>query len=185
VVLTKNIPAANRVYGSSLKAAHSTMGPALLGGSLCLAKMMQVSKHASCTKPSALSVQPNPTFGRSCWTIAGKTSPPVALPHATMPMAKLLFLEKYVETKLIIGQKRHPFPRPRHTPCAKNSCQYCVDKDAMNSPRICRTVPRTIICLKYPESVSRPVQVLIKNNKNTWILPTQEISDGGRFSAST
>jgi hypothetical protein len=100
-------------------------------------------------------------------------------------MAKLLFLEKYVETKLIIGQKRHPFPSPRQTPWARNNCQYCVDKDVMNSPKICKIVPSMMICMKYPASVSRPVQVLIKNNKNTWILPTHEISEGGRFKAST
>lgn len=85
-------------------------------------------------KPIALIVQGNPAVGKSCLAIAGKISPPVALPHAVIPMARPLFLLKYVDTVATVGQKRQPLPRPMHMPWARNSCQYLVQTDVVKMP---------------------------------------------------
>jgi hypothetical protein len=86
-------------------------------------------------------VQENPIRGRSCSTIAGNTIAPVAEPAAPTAKAKLLFVVKYVLSKLIAGQNRNPLPRPTHTPCARRSCQYCVDKEAIKIPTTHTTLP--------------------------------------------
>lgn len=48
--------------------------------------------------------------------ITGKTTPPVALPDAAIPIANDLFLLKYVEIRESAGQKISPFPRPVQIP---------------------------------------------------------------------
>lgn len=53
---------------------------------------------ASMTKAITRIVHANPILGRSCWTMAGNTIPPVALPDAAMPRASALLVEKYVES---------------------------------------------------------------------------------------
>lgn len=104
------------MYSSSLKAAHSTSAPAFLGGILRLSPIFATTRLATWMKPIALIVQGNPAVGNSCLAIAGKISPPVALPHAVMPMASPLFLLKYVDTVATVGQKRQPLPMPMHMP---------------------------------------------------------------------
>lgn len=99
--------------------------------------------------PIALIVHGNPAVGNSCLAIAGKISPPVALPQAVIPMATPLFLLKYVEIVAIVGQKRQPFPRPMHTPCAKKSCQYLVHTDVVKMPSSWKEVPMRNTSRKY------------------------------------
>jgi hypothetical protein len=48
--------------------------------------------------------------------MAGKIMPPVALPAAAIPIARLFFLLKYVLSVVNEGQNRQPFPRPQQTP---------------------------------------------------------------------
>jgi hypothetical protein len=106
-----------------LKLFQSTNAPAFLGGILGFIPILQMIKHPNWINPKALIVQANPIFGSNCCTIAGKIIPPVADPAAARPIARLLFLLKYVLNKLRLGQKRQPFPRPQQTPWARKSCQ--------------------------------------------------------------
>ena len=80
-----------------------------------------------------LTVQANPILGRSCCATSGKMMPPVAPPDAAHAMATTRFLEKYVATKEIVGQKTSPSPNPLQIPCAKRICQYCVEIDVMKT----------------------------------------------------
>ena len=171
------MPTAKSTYGISLKLFQSTKAPVFLGGTLGLIPILQIVKHANWIKPNALIVHGNPTLGSSCCTMAGKTIPPVALPAAAIPIARLLFLLKYVLSKLTAGQNRKPFPRPQHTPCARNSCQYLVEMDAMKSPKTPRNEPMRNTGRKWPASVRRPVRVPTKKRRKTWTEPTQEMSE--------
>lgn len=147
--LTVKLPAAKKVYSSSWKAAHSTSAPAFLGGILRFSPMLATTRLVAWMKPIALIVQGNPAVGKSCLAIAGKISPPVALPHAVIPMASPLFLLKYVDTVATVGQKRQPLPRPMHTPWARNSCQYFVQTDVVKMPSNWKAVPRRNTSRKY------------------------------------
>lgn len=101
-----------------------------------------MARHPSTVKPRLRIVQPNPILGSSCWTMTGKTKPPVAEPAAAMPIARLFFLLKYVDTNASIGQNKQPFPRPVQTPCARKSCQYWVEREAIMIPKVLRMEPR-------------------------------------------
>jgi hypothetical protein len=57
-------------------------------------KILTIINVPATMKPTALIVHEKPMRGRICCTVAGKTTPPVAVPDATIPIAKLLFLEK-------------------------------------------------------------------------------------------
>ncbi len=106
-----------------MNALHSTNGPLLLGFTRGRKNIPHTTSAASCINPMALIVHANPALGNSSLAMPGKINPPVALPDATIPMAKFLLLLKYVDTIDMVGQKRHPFARPMHTPCARNNCQ--------------------------------------------------------------
>ena len=86
----------NNVYGISLKAAQSTIGPDFLGGILGLIKASTTARIARFTNPSTLVVHANPILGSNCLTITGYTSPPAEFPVEAMPIAKARFFEKYV-----------------------------------------------------------------------------------------
>ena len=168
-----------------MKLAQSTRAPVFLGGTRGFSPMQHRTKHPSCTNPKALMVHGYPIRGRSCSTIAGNTMPPEPLPAAPMARAKLLFVVKYVLSKLTQGQNRNPFPRPQHRPWARKSCQYWVDRDAMKVPKTHLTVPAIITGRKYPASVRRPVKVPMKKRRKTCIDPIQEMTDGSLLSAVT
>ena len=106
--------------------------------------------------------------------------PPVEVPNAVRPMAKARRLWKYVATMARVGQKRHPFPRPTHTPWAIKTCQYWVHADAVRVPRTTSTAPTVETERKKPASVRRPMKVPMKKRRNT-----QEMSDGVRPRKST
>lgn len=80
---------------------------------------------------------------------------------------------------VMVGAKRHPFPRPIHKPWERNTCQYLVALAAVNIPSICSAEPVRKICRKYPASVARPVKVPVKKSRNTWMEPIHDISEGG------
>lgn len=81
------LPAAKKVYSNSSKAAHSTTAPVLLGGTLVLSPQTATTNPKACTNPTARTVHPNPTRGSNSLAMAGKIRPPVADPHAEMPIA--------------------------------------------------------------------------------------------------
>jgi hypothetical protein len=58
-----------------------------------------------------------------------------------MPIASDLRFSKYVDTRAIVGQNRHPFPRPTQTPWVRINCQYCVQIDASMVPTTMRAEP--------------------------------------------
>lgn len=71
-----------------MKALHSIIGPDFRGGSRVLKKARVMRLTVSMTKAWIRTVHAKPILGSSCWTITGKTRPPVAVPEAPMPMAK-------------------------------------------------------------------------------------------------
>ena len=115
----------------------------------------------------------------------GNTTPPVAEPAAVIQIASARLLEKYVETRAMVGQNIHPFPMPIHTPCERNSCTYVVQRDVMKIPISWSVVPMRNRSRKWPASVRRPLNVPMKKRRKTWIDPTQEMSEGGRWSVET
>jgi hypothetical protein len=185
IKLTKNMPQANNEYGASLKLGKSINAPFFRGGTLGFNQILHTTKHASCINANALIVHGNPTFGNSCCTIAGYTMPPVALPAAANPIARLLFLLKYVLNNASVGQNSAPFPNPQHTPWARKSCQYVVDREVMKTPKTAMKDPIRNTGRKYPASVNRPVKVPMKKSRNTCMDPTQDMSLGGRLRALT
>jgi len=88
------MPIANKTYGASLNEAQSTRAPVFRGGMRDFIPILQIRRHVSWMNAKLRIVHGNPIFGRSCCTIAGKIMPPVALPAAAIPMAKLLFVLK-------------------------------------------------------------------------------------------
>ena len=68
---------------------------------------MKKIKHginvASEINPSVRIVHPYPIRGNKRITTAGKTSPPVAEPDATIPIAIPRLLTKYVEISRLVG----------------------------------------------------------------------------------
>jgi hypothetical protein len=111
--------------------------------------------------------------------------PPVALPAAQIPMARLFFLEKYVEIKATDGQKIKPFPRPQQTPCARKICRYVVLREVMKRPIVPKSDPTMNTGRKYPASVKRPDRVPMKKRQKIWTEPIQEMSEGARFRVVT
>lgn len=86
-------------------------------------------------------VAANPCAGNSWRTMLGNTNPPVAVPHAAMPMARLRLVVKYVDSVEMHGQNRHPLPSPMQMPSASSTCQYCVATDTVKMPMIWKATP--------------------------------------------
>lgn len=172
-------------HSSSRKAPHSTRLPVRRGGRRDLMKALAKSSVTSCTNPMARTAHPKPAV-RSNWrAIAGKMRPPVADPEAAIPIARERFVEKYVDSVEMAGQKRQPLPMPRHRPCERIRCQYCVATDVVKMPRMVKTVPARSTGRKKPASVKRPVKVPMKKVRKIWIEPIQLMSEGGRSSRPT
>jgi hypothetical protein len=82
------------VYGSSLKALQSTIGPSFRGGSLAFIKELATADVVRAIKPITRIVQGNPIRGSNACATRGKVMPPVALPVRTKAMAMARLLEK-------------------------------------------------------------------------------------------
>ena len=77
-----------------------------------------------------------------------------------MPIARALFVVKYVATIATLGRKRHPSPSRTQTPCAKNNCQYSLATLVIIRPNVVNKVPVKINALKYPLSKMGPTTIL-------------------------
>jgi hypothetical protein len=174
---------ANKAYGSSLKAAHSTSGPDLLGGSLGFRNTAHRTMVIPMTKPMTLTVHPNPTFGRRDSAIAGYTRPPVAEPDAATPRASERFLRKYVEQIVMEGMKTSPLPRPTQMPCARKTCQYVVQSEVIKIPTSWIIMPMMKVRRKKPASVARPENAPMRKGMKISTLPTHDMVDGGWWRA--
>lgn len=166
------------VYGSSLKDAQSTSGPALRGGRRVRYRAMVTMFDASMMNPMMRIVQGKPMRGKHCWTIIGKMTPPVQDPKAVNPSANARLRTKYVDTSAMEGQNCKPFAIPRQTPCERKTCHSFVDSAKLKIPTSWKTAPAMYTGRKRPASVARPVKVPIPNRKKTWMDPIQEIVDG-------
>lgn len=125
-------------------------------------------------------VHPSPIWGKSCRTMLGNARPPTVAPAAVIPNASERRLAKYVDVTAMVGQKRHPLPRPRHIPCARKNCQYVLQNEAATIPSTTRKKPTMKRGRKKPMSVQRPVKVPTKNSRKTSKEPIHDTSDGER-----
>lgn len=112
----KNAPIMNSTYGPSLKALHSTHGPAFLGFRRGLRTVVATPQIISATNPDTLTAHPNPTFGMRYWMIAGNMTLPIPVPVAAMANASALFSLKYELITVRGGINMIPRPKPIHTP---------------------------------------------------------------------
>lgn len=60
------MPTQKRAYDGSLKAVHSTSGPALRGGKRACAIVTATIELKSITNPMVRTVHPKPIFGSNC-----------------------------------------------------------------------------------------------------------------------
>src|SRR5262245_4712173 len=118
-------------YGGSLKALHSTRGPALLGFSRGLIRTNDVTEKRSATNPQHLTAQAKPTWGIRYCIIDGNTILPRPVPMAEQARASVRLFLKYELATDRGGMNMVPSPRPIHTPWDKKKCQYWVPKLVM------------------------------------------------------
>jgi hypothetical protein len=86
-------------------------------------------------------------------------TPPSELPLAAMPIARPIFVLKYVDKMAMLGTNNAPVPTPTHTACARRTCQYVVHRLSIICPNTSITDPKIKRYRKYPASYSGPVNM--------------------------
>lgn len=171
--LTKNEASRCKENTHSLNTVPSTSGAFFLSTFHGFAHHSATANVPSYIIPMALNVAANPIFGNNILAIVGYTSPPIVLPHATIPVTSGNLHLKYIVDSVISGETNSPYPSPIHTPCASRICQCVFAKLVENVPRTTSKAPVKMVRRKYPASIRYSKTMPVKQSRKMAIGPTQ------------